>query len=120
MNRNKYLVGLFILLLSAMLRADAHGHQQEPSPPPTYRMEVAKVFDQEQTEFVFVIGKVAFKSVDSLKKFLSIVPPGSTLEWAPGCVRWGDEPLLSSDADMQDFKTFCAEKNIKFVLVPSG
>jgi hypothetical protein len=27
---------------------------------------------------------------------------------------------LSSDADMQDFRAFCVEKNIKFVLVPSG
>jgi hypothetical protein len=119
MNRNKYLLGLSVILLSGVMRVDAHEYQQEP-PPPTYRMEVAKVFDQEATEFVFVIGKVAFKSVDSLKKFLSSVPPGSTLEWAPGCVRWGDEPLLSSDVDMQDFKAFCAEKNIKFVLVPSG
>jgi hypothetical protein len=119
MNKNKVLLWLSVILLSAMLRADAHENQQEQSPT-TYRMELVYIFDKDPPEFVFVIGNVGFKSVDSLKKFLSSVPPGSTLEWAPGCVRWGHEPLLSSEREMQEFKAFCVEKNLKFVLVPSG
>ena len=34
--------------------------------------------------------------------------------------RKGDEPLLSSEQEMEDFKAFCAEKNINFFLIPSG
>ena len=65
-------------------------------------------------------GAIGLKSVTSVKKYLSILPPGSILEWAPGCRRRGKEPLLSSEQDMEDFKAFCAEKNIDFILVPSG
>lgn len=119
MNKNKVFLWLSVILLSAMLRADAHENQQEQSPP-TYRMDLVYIFDKDSTEFVFVIGNVGFKSVDSLKKFLSSVPPGSTLQWAPGCLRWGHEPLLSSELEMQEFKALCVEKNLKFVLVPSG
>ena len=32
----------------------------------------------------------------------------------------GGEPLLSSEQEMEDFKAFCAEKNINFILVPAG
>jgi hypothetical protein len=66
------------------------------------------------------MGAAGFKSIDSLKKFLSGLPPGSTLEWAPGCIRMGKEPLLSSEQEMEEFKAFCAESNINFVLTPSG
>jgi hypothetical protein len=119
MNRFKYLLWLSVLLLSTVLRADAQEHGQ-PQPPPTYRMELVYIFEDQATEFIFVIGNVGFKSVDSLKKFLSNLPPGSNLEWAPGCKRMGNEPLLSSEQEMEEFKAFCAESNINFVLVPSG
>jgi MoaA/NifB/PqqE/SkfB family radical SAM enzyme len=32
----------------------------------------------------------------------------------------GGEPLLSSEQEMEGFRAFCAEREIKFVLVPSG
>jgi hypothetical protein len=119
MNRFKYLLWFSVILLSAVLGADAQENGQ-PQPPPKYRMELVYIFQDEATEFIFVIGNVGFKSVDSLKKFLSSLPPGSNLEWAPGCKRMGNEPLLSSEQEMEEFKAFCAEKNINFVLVPSG
>jgi hypothetical protein len=119
MNRFKYLLWLSVILLSAVWRADAQENAQL-QPPPKYRMELVYIFDAEATEFIFVIGNLGFKSVDSLKKFLSSLPPGSNLEWAPSCRRMGNEPLLSSDLEMEEFKAFCAERNINFVLVPSG
>jgi hypothetical protein len=54
-----------------------------------------------------------------LKKFLGGLPPGSILEWDPGCIGMGGEPLLSSAEDMEDFKAFCVTNNIKFILLPS-
>jgi hypothetical protein len=117
MDRFKYFLCLALILLSVVLRADAQENEQ---PPPKYRMELVYIFEDEATEFIFVIGNVGFKSIDSLKKFLSSLPPGSNLEWAPGCKRMGNEPLLSSEQEMEEFKAFCTERNIKFVLVPSG
>lgn len=119
MNRSKHLLWLSVILLAVFLRADAQ-ENVPPEPPPKYRMELVYIFDENSTEFIFVIGNAGFKSVDSLKNFLRSLPPGSNLEWAPGCMRRGNEPLLSSEWEMEEFKAFCAESNINFVLVPSG
>ena len=94
---------------------------QEPEPqPPKYRLELVYIFESNETEFIFVVGNSGFRCVSTLKRFISGLPPGSTLEWAPGCRRLGNEPLLSSEADMADFVRFCEECKVKFILVPSG
>ncbi|HEV2912920.1 MAG TPA: hypothetical protein VGX92_06355 [Pyrinomonadaceae bacterium] len=115
----KYVLWSFVFCLPAWLPAHAREVEQQPSPP-KYRMELVYVFEGETPEFIFVIGSAGFKSVASLKKFVSGLPAGSTLEWSPGCVRMGAEPLLSSAEDMEEFKQFCAEHAINFILVPSG
>ena len=72
-------------------------------------------------QYVFVVnGVVAYKSIDGLKKYLKDLPKGSTITWAPGCVRMGGEPLLNSQEEMKKFKEFCESIGIKFILVPSG
>ena len=119
MNTFRRLLWLPIILLSVV----PHMHAQEsvpPQPPPKYRMGLVSIFDAGSAEFIFVIGSVGFKSVESLKNFLADLPYGSTLEWAPGCRRVGGEPLLSSEQEMEDFKAFCAARGINFILVPSG
>jgi hypothetical protein len=83
-------------------------------------MELVYIFGEGSPEFIFVIGNVGFKSVASLKNYLSNLPPGSILEWAPGCRQIGNEPLLSSEQELEDFKAFCVERGISFILVPSG
>ena len=93
---------------------------QSADPPPIYELQLVAIFETPETEFVFVIGGSGFKTVAGLKDFLASRPRGTTLKWSPGCVRIGAEPLLSSDADMEDFKAFCAEHGIDFILVPSG
>jgi hypothetical protein len=119
MDTSKRLLWLLVILLSVVLRTNAQENGQ-PQSPPKYRMELLYIFEADPTEFIFVIGSAGFKSVDSLKKFLSTLPSGSILEWAPGCTRMGGEPLLSSEQEIEEFKVFCAERNIKFVLIPSG
>jgi hypothetical protein len=120
MKISKSLLWPCAILLFMVLPAHAQEVEQ-PQQAPKYRMELAYIFDTDSPEYIFVIGGViGFKSVASLKKYLSILPPGSTLEWAPGCKRRSDEPLLSSEQEMEDFKAFCSEKNINFVLAPSG
>ena len=119
MNIARCILCVPVMLLSAAF----HTHPQEnvqTQPPPKYRIELVYIFAADSPEFIFVIGSVGFKSVASLKKFLSNLPSGSTLEWAPGCKRVGGEPLLSSDQEMEEFKAFCAERGINFILIPSG
>jgi hypothetical protein len=113
----KHLICLSVILLSPVLRANAQDNAQ---PPPKYRMELVYIFEANPIEYIFVIGISGFKSVDSLKKFSSTLPAGSIVEWAPGCRQMGGEPLLSSEQDMEEFKTFCLEHDIQFILIPSG
>ena len=118
MDISKHLLCLLMILFLAVPRAEA---QENILPsPPKYRMALIYIFEEDTPEFIFVIDKIGFKSVASLKKFLSNLPVGSTLEWAPGCKRTGREPILSSEEEMNDFKAFCAERNINLILVPSG
>ena len=89
-------------------------------PPPTYELNLVYIFEADRTEFVFVIGNSGFKTVTALESFLATMPPGTTLRWAPGCERLGNEPLLSSAEEMAKFVAFCDTHRIHLVLVPSG
>ena len=119
MRVSKQILCALVMLLLGFCIGRAQENGQSP-PPPKYRLELVYISDVASREYMFVVGKVGFKSVASLKKFLSDLPSDSILEWAPGCIRWGDEPLLSSEEDMEDFKAFCVAKKINFILVPSG
>ena len=88
--------------------------------PVQYELRLIHIFEGKEPQHVFVIGDSGFTSVDSLKAFLGTLPSGSEIKWAPGCERFGKEPLLSSEKDLEEFKTFLKEKGISFVLVPSG
>ncbi len=37
----------------------------------------------------------------------------------PGCKRMGGEPLLTSEEEMEQFRRFCEQKGVNFVLLPS-
>ena len=107
-------------ILVALALAVGAAAVQSSEPPPVYELHLVAIFETPETEFVFVIGGSGFKTVAGLKDFLASRARGTTLKWSPGCVRIGGEPLLSSDADMEDFKAFCADHGIDFILVPSG
>lgn len=110
---------LFLLLtFSQSVRAQEESAVQQTI---TYQMQLVRVMDEgERPEYLFVLGPLGFKSVEGLKNFIVLLPAGSRLEWSPGCIRWGDEPLLSSADDLEEFKRFCAEHGVEFILHPSG
>ncbi len=85
-------------------------------------MSLARVADAgEPKQYIFVInGVVAYKTLEGLQKYLKDIPKGSSLTWAPGCCRIGNEPLLGFNEEMKRFKEFCESVGIKFNLVPSG
>lgn len=90
--------------------------------PENLTMTLAWVADADnKQEYIFVInGVVAYKTVVGLKKYITGIPHGSTLTWAPGCSRTGKEPLLNSPKEMKEFKAYCKSCGIKLVIVPSG
>ena len=88
--------------------------------PVKRELQLIYVFEGPTTEFLLVIGQSGFRSVASLKQHLERWPAGSELRWAPGCVRLGSEPLLSSEEELEAFRVFLAQRGINFVLVPSG
>ena len=105
-------------LISNLLSGPAVAQSQEE--PPAYELRLVYLFDGPETEFVFVIGNTGFRSAAALREFLASRPVGTALRWSPGCIRMGGEPLLSSDSEMDEFRDFCREHGIEFVLVPSG
>ena len=117
---NMKTLGAFILGL-LLCTANSSAIAGDGSAKPVKReLQLIYMFEGEKPEFIFVIGQSGFKSVATLKKHLETWPAGSELKWAPGCERFGDEPLLSSEEEMQVFRTFLAKRGISFVLVPSG
>ncbi len=113
MRVSKQILCVLVILASSIVCA--HGQENAKSPPPKYRLELIYVSDAASREYLLVIGNIGFKSVASLKKFLADLPAGSILEWDPGCIRWGGEPLLSSREDMEDFMAFCVAIKINFI-----
>ena len=106
-----------ILLAAVGLFASSEEVRCEPI---TGELRLIYVFDEPKMVFIFVIGQSGFTSAKSLKRYLETWPRGSELKWAPGCVRFGGEPLLSSEEEMKAFRAFLKTRGIKFVLVPSG
>lgn len=87
---------------------------------PRYEMQLIWLAGTRPPEYVFAVGKVGFRSLDAFKEFLGRLPMGSTLVWDPGCTRMGDEPLLSSQEEMERFRAYCGAKGLNFVLTPGG
>lgn len=96
---------------------------QTPSAP-KYRLELVSIFDAKPPETAAVIvfpgGGFAFKSLESLKKFVGTLPQNSTLEWAPGCEVPAGKPLFSSESELMGFKEYCKQKQINFIFIPAG
>jgi len=84
-------------------------------------MELVYIFDADALEFIFVIGNTGFKSVVSLKKFLNT--PCLPDLFLSGLLVVGELAMslcFLRSKRSKIFKAFCAEKNIEFVLIPSG
>jgi hypothetical protein len=107
----------FILLAIVSLWCFSQDTSQAPM---KYEMKLIYVFEGKEPEYIFVIGNSGFKSIETLKQFLRSLPAGSEITWNPGCRRLGNEPLLSSEKEMDSFKIFLKSKGIKFKLIPSG
>ena len=70
--------------------------------------------------FIIINEKLAFKTTVEFMDYVKTIPPGSEITWAPGCCRWGNEPFLSSQIEMNKLREALNVGKIKFTLVPSG
>ena len=113
--------GLLVALLLCASLTSVFAEDAKPKPE-SLTMTLAWVADAgEPKQYVFVInGVVAYKSLDGLKKYLKDIPKGSSLTWAPGCCRIGNEPIVGSAEEMKKFQEFCESVGINFTLVPAG
>jgi len=80
--------------IASILSLTAAIAESRPEPPPVYEMKLIFV-GEAPVESLFVIGNSGFRTVEALKSFLSRLPAGARLTWNPGCIRFGEEPLLS-------------------------
>jgi hypothetical protein len=109
----------------ALLYRDELQRLQGPAGAPKHRLVLRTVSGVEPRQWVFAVvfanGHVGVSSPAYLRQYIALtLHEGDTLEWAPGCDRWGGEPLLSSEPDLAAFKTFLRERKIHFILVPAG
>jgi hypothetical protein len=117
MEMKRLLIAMFLCALLAPVFA-----QDAKPKPENLTMTLAWIADAgDPKQYVLVInGVVAYKTLDGLKKYLKDLPKGSSLTWAPGCCRIGNEPIIGSVDEMKKFKEFCESVGIKFTLVPAG
>ena len=106
------------LFFTAAIVFTLASHADETPKPITYHLQTAQYADTfgKAPEYVFVVGGVAYRSLQDLQKAISHFPKGSTLRWAPSC----RGPLGLSEKQEEELKAFCDSCGIKFVHVPSG
>lgn len=84
------------------------------------RLDIAPILDATPRRFVFLIGGVAYETMDGLKMYLESMPKGRTLVLDPGCMRMGGEPLIDSNEEMAAFQAFLATIGVPLKIIPSG
>jgi len=70
-------------------------------------------------EYCFTMGRLAYRSVEDLKKGIARLPKGTEIVWSPGCVRFGEEPL-DSRAAIDDLQAWCQRCGVTLTIIPSG
>jgi len=94
--------------------------KKDNSPGQTYFMELKFNYDGKKHWWTFKLDNNEFSTLREMKKFIKNLPAGSKIEWAPTCIRMGDEPLLNSESEMKAFEKFCDDNGITLVIIPSG
>ena len=98
----------------------------DKTPPGKYSLSVARIYESNPShpEWVFIFGgtdsvrggEMVCKSVASLKKLLTALPRGSTLDWWPTCD--GESEVLK--CDIEELKMICTKAGITLTIHPTG
>lgn len=110
----------FIFLLGAVpLAISCSKAPDDGSNSRSYHLEIAWYSDTHSRtgECVFVIGDVAYRTVQDLTKGISSLPKDSQLILGG---YHGDHGLPFNRKDMDEIKGACETNGIRFVFVPEG
>ena len=117
----RLLISIFVISAISASSMKALYVEREPQQLILTQAWLADAEESDTVEYLFIInGLLAFKTIEGLKQYIEFLPEGSSLTWAPGCSRSGNEPLLPSSEEMEDFRIFCEKYGIIFNLIPSG
>ena len=110
-----------VIALALVLFGAAPAKENAAMPTtPEIRLDIVPVMDAKPRRFVFVLGGVAYETLDGLKLYVEVMPKENVLVLDPGCHRWGGEPLLESEKDLEDFKAFVKKQGKTLKVIPSG
>ena len=118
---------MVLLLFCILIQGVAPAAEPAMKPAPTahkYRLEVVTIYQAKPAEQMLVLlydgGGVAFKSAADLQGYLGNLARGSSIEWAPSCVRDTSGDLLGTAAEVKSLTEHCAKHGIIFTRIPSG
>jgi hypothetical protein len=69
-------------------------------------------------KYVFVLGGVAYPTVDELKKGIDKLTKGSRIKWSPSVFVYGNEPL-GTEAEVSEFQAYCKERGLRLTIETS-
>ena len=98
--------------------------QPVAQPARNYRLVRQAVAGLKPIQWVFVIvtpeGYVWVATHEKLRWAIEHgVPANATLEWSPGCLREGSEPLETVE-EIEALAKFCKTRDVRFVHIPGG
>lgn len=109
----------FILILSIVFAASLPAAEQAP---PVYTFHIARFYQADpaaKPEYLIVgEGAIAFHTLDDFKKFLALLPPGSTVKWQSRCTM--EDPFLVTKQDIAELTGYGKTHHVKFVFLPAG
>jgi hypothetical protein len=94
--------------------------EQPKSIPLVYQMKLVYIFDGDKPDAIINVGNAGFRSVASLKNWAKGLSSGTTIEFQETCRHTDNEPVVMSDKEKADFKDFCKQHNINFIIRPAG
>jgi hypothetical protein len=103
-----------------ILNSDSKQGIEKAQLPITYQMKIVYIYEGDKPEAIIVVGNAGFKSVASLKNWAMNLPSGTIIEFDTTCKHIENEPVVIFDKEMDDFKDFCKQRNINFVIHPAG
>lgn len=121
----RYAALLALVLLPLLALGDtAPVAQRAAQPARNYRLLRQPVAGLHPTQWVFVIvtpeGYAWVATHEKLQWAIEHgVPAKATLEWSPGCLRQGGEPLETAE-ELDALVDFCKRRDVRFVHIPGG
>lgn len=105
-----------LILISILVLMPGMVAAQSPSKAKELMVDVTWI--PEENVEVFEVEGQRFRTVELLKKYLDKQEAGTTVIWDPGCVRFGEKPLLSTGIEIKNLRSYLEKRGLKLVTIP--